>query len=68
MGLFVGVPGILEVILIAISAGLMVAYAGGAIIGAVAIAHGDVVVGRLCMLMCLLLLATTWDVVMERFR
>ena len=68
MGLFVGVLGILEVILIAIFAGLMVAYAGGAIIGAVAILNGDVVVGGLCMLVCLFLLATTWDVVMERFR
>ena len=60
--------GILEVILITVFAGLLVAYAGGAVIGATAILHGDALVGGLCILMCLFLLATTWDVLMERWK
>ena len=68
MGLFMGFLGILDVILVTIFAGLMVAYAGGAIIGAMAILNGDAVVGTVFMLMCLLLLVTTWDVLMERYR
>ena len=65
MGLFMG---ILEAILVTIFVGLLVTYAGGAVIGATAILHGDALVGGLCMLVCVFLFVTIKDVLKERYQ
>ena len=57
-----------EATLVAIFVGLLATYAGGAVIGATAILHGDALAGTLCVLICLFLLASTWGLLEERQR